>query len=471
MPAESALVPLSDRVLQALAAIVGADKISTQPDDLQTFGRDWTKAFPPAPSAIVFPRSVEQVQAIVKLANAEKFAVVPSGGRTGLSGGAVATRGEVVVALDYMNKVLDFDPIDRAVTCQAGVVTEALQMFAEEKGLYYPVDFASAGSSRIGGNIATNAGGIKVIRYGMTRDWVLGLKVVTGAGEILELNRGLLKNNAGYDLRHLFIGAEGTLGIIVEATMQLTRPPVGLTALVLGVPAFANIMDVLHTFQEQLDLTAFEFFSDKALAKVVAHSQVPMPFETPAAYYALLEFENLNEEVEAKALGFFEHCVEQGWVLDGVMSQSLEQLQNLWRLREDISETLSRWTPYKNDIATVISKVPPFIAEVDAVVSREYPDFEIVWFGHIGDGNVHLNILKPDALSVAEFHEKCHHVSQWVFEIVQRYAGSVSAEHGVGLLKKDYLHFGRSAAEIALMKQIKRAFDPNHVMNPGKIFD
>lgn len=463
--------PVDDTVLQQLAAIVGADKISTAPDDLQRCGRDWTKAYPPHPAAIVFPRSVEQVQAIVRLANAEGFALVPSGGRTGLSGGAVAAHGEVVVAFDYMKNILHFDAVDRSVVCQAGVVTEQLQRFAEEQGLYYPVDFASSGSSQIGGNIATNAGGIKVIRYGMTRDWVLGLKVVTGAGEILELNRGLLKNNAGYDLRQLFIGAEGTLGFIVEATMQLTRPPLGLTALVLGVPQFSNIMDVLHTFQSKLDLTAFEFFSDRALAKVVAHAGLQVPFETPAAFYALLEFENLNEEVEAQAMALFEHCVEQGWVVDGVMSQSIEQLQNLWRLREDISETLSRWTPYKNDIATLISKVPPFIADVDAVVSREYPDFEIVWFGHIGDGNVHLNILKPDALSIEDFYQRCHRVSQWVFEIVQRYEGSVSAEHGVGLLKKDYLHYGRSAAEIVLMKQIKQVFDPRGVMNPGKIFD
>lgn len=467
----TAATPLSDSVLSQLAALVGDDKITTRPEDLQSFGRDWTKAFPPAASAIVFPRTAEQVQAIVRLANVEGFALVPSGGRTGLSGGAVAARGEVVVAFDYMNRVLDFNPVDRTVVCQAGVITEQLQQFAEQQGLYYPVDFASAGSSQIGGNISTNAGGIKVIRYGMTRDWVMGLKVVTGSGEILELNRGLIKNNAGYDLRQLFIGAEGTLGFIVEATMQLTRSPVGLTALVLGVPAFANIMDVLHAFQGGLDLTAFEFFSDKALAKVTEHGGLQKPFDTPAAYYALIEFEKLNDEVEAKAMALFEHCVEQGWVIDGVMSQSIEQLQNLWRLREDISETLSRWTPYKNDIATVISKVPPFIAEVDAVVTREYPDFEIVWFGHIGDGNVHLNILKPDALDIAEFHQRCHHVSQWVFEIVQRYAGSVSAEHGVGLLKKDYLSFGRGAEEIALMKQIKRVFDPNGVMNPGKIFD
>lgn len=464
-------VSLDSKLIAQLAAIVGADKVTTTPDDLQRYGRDWTRAYPPAPAAIVFPRSVEQVQALVQWANAERVALVPSGGRTGLSGGAVALNGEVVVAFDYMNKIGEFNALDRTVVCQAGVVTEQLQQYAEEQGLYYPVDFASAGSSQIGGNISTNAGGIKVIRYGMTRDWVAGLKVVTGNGDILDLNRGLIKNNAGYDLRQLFIGAEGTLGFIVEATMQLTRPPVDLTVLVLGVPAFSNIMDVLHAFQNKLDLTAFEFFSDKALDKVVAHQGLQKPFETPAAFYALLEFEKLNDEVEAQAMELFEHCVEQGWVVDGVMSQSIEQLQNLWRLREDISETISRWTPYKNDIATVISKIPAFIDEVDAVVQREYPDFEIIWFGHIGDGNLHLNILKPETMAVADFHERCHHVSQWVFDIVQRYAGSVSAEHGVGLLKKDYLQYGRSAKEIALMKQIKAVFDPHGIMNPGKIFD
>ena len=468
VPAANAL---DTRLLAQLETIVGADKVTTAPDDLQRFGRDWTKAYPPAPSAIVFPRTIEQVQALVKWANVERVVLVPSGGRTGLSGGAVALNGEVVVAFDYMNKISGFNALDRSVVCGAGVITEQLQQFADEHGLYYPVDFASAGSSQIGGNISTNAGGIKVIRYGMTRDWVAGLKVVTGNGDILDLNRGLIKNNAGYDLRQLFIGAEGTLGFICEATMQLTRLPVDLTVLVLGVPAFENIMDVLHTFQSKLDLTAFEFFSDKALEKVVAHQGLQKPFDTPAAFYALLEFEKLNDDVETQAMELFEHCVEQGWVLDGVMSQSIEQLQNLWRLREDISETISRWTPYKNDIATVISKIPAFINEVDAVVQREYPDFEIVWFGHIGDGNLHLNILKPDTLAITDFHERCHRVSQWVFDIVQRYAGSVSAEHGVGLLKKDYLHYGRGAVEIELMKSVKRVFDPNGIMNPGKIFD
>jgi FAD/FMN-containing dehydrogenase len=467
---------LDSRHIDQLAAIVGADKVTTTTEDLQRFGRDWTKAYPPAPSAVVFPRNIDQVQLLVRWANAERVALVPSGGRTGLSGGAVAVNGEVVVAFDHMNHISKFNALDRTVVCEAGVITEQLQQFAEEQNLYYPVDFASAGSSQIGGNISTNAGGIKVIRYGMTRDWVAGLKVVTGNGDILDLNRGLIKNNAGYDLRQLFIGAEGTLGFIVEATMRLARPPVDLTVLVLGVPEFVNIMNVLHAFQNKLDLTAFEFFSDKALEKVVAHSVLQKsglqkPFDTPATFYALLEFEKLNADVEALAMELFEHCAEQGWVVDGVMSQSIEQLQNLWRLREDISETISRWTPYKNDIATVVSKIPAFIEEVDTIVQREYPEFEIIWFGHIGDGNLHLNILKPDNLAIADFHARCHRVSQWVFDIVQRYEGSVSAEHGVGLLKKDYLQYGRSVVEISLMKQIKANFDPNGIMNPGKVFD
>jgi FAD/FMN-containing dehydrogenase len=460
---------LSSFVLEQLKGIVGAEKVRLDEVSLETYGKDWTKVYEPKPSAIVFPVSIEQVQAIVKLANVEKFALVPSGGRTGLSGGAVAANGEVVISFDYMNQITDFNAIDRTVQCGPGVITEQLQDFAEQQGLFYPVDFASSGSSQIGGNISTNAGGIKVIKYGMTRDWVAGLTVVTGKGEILELNRGLLKNNAGYDLRQLFIGAEGTLGLVVSAVMRLTRQPKNLTALVLGVPEFSAIMDVLNTFQGQMELTAFEFFSERALQKVVSHAGLQRPFATEAPYYALIEFEMTNEETETLAMSLFEHCMEQGWVLDGVMSQSLEQLKNLWRLREDISETISQWTPYKNDLSTVISKVPGFLEEVEAVVVTNYPDFEVIWFGHIGDGNVHLNILKPDQLDKAVFFEQCARVSQWVFEIVQRYKGSVSAEHGVGLLKKDYLPFSRGPEELVLMKQLKCVFDPNGIMNPGKV--
>lgn len=458
-------------LIAALSRIVGEDKVKTDAESLSTYGKDWTKVYEPRPSVIVFPSTIEQVQALVRHANGHGIALVPSGGRTGLSGGAVAANGEVVVAFDRMNRILDFDATDRQVICQPGVVTEQLQNFAEENGLFYPVDFASSGSSQLGGNVATNAGGIKVIKYGLTRDWVVGMKVVTGSGELLDLNKGLIKNATGYDLRHLFIGSEGTLGFVVELTMKLATLPKDPTVLVLAVDAMESAMHVLQTFQARLPLMAFEFFSEKALAHVIAEKGLQRPCETRGEFYALIEFENLNDEIVEEAMAAFEHCVEQGWALDGTLSQNSSQARDLWRLREDISETISRFTPYKNDISVKVSHVPAFLREVDAIVSRQHPDFEIIWFGHIGDGNVHLNILKPEALDKATFFEQCFKVSHDIFDCVQRYGGSISAEHGVGLLKKPYLSYSRGEAEIAYMKALKKVFDPNGIMNPGKIFD
>lgn len=460
----------ADQIRQALSEILETGKLRFDEDSLQSHGKDWTKLYTPKPLAIAFPKTTEQVQAIVKLANQLEFSLVPSGGRTGLSGGAVATNGEVVVSFDYMNAIVDFNASDRVVRCQAGLITQQLQDFAKEQGLYYPVDFASAGSSQIGGNLATNAGGIKVIKYGMSRDWVLGLQVVTGSGEVLELNRDLLKNNTGYDLRHLFIGAEGTLGFITEASMKLTRQPNNLTAVVLGLSDIGNTMDVLKTFQANMDLSAYEFFSHEAMTHVLSHNDVPPPFETNAPFYALLEFEASSETSMDLAMANFELCVEQGWVVDGVISQSETQLNNLWKLREGISESIAPRTPYKNDISVVVSKVPAFLNEINAVVNEHYPDFEIIWFGHIGDGNLHLNILKPEQLDNDSFFERCKDVNKWVFDIVEKYQGSISAEHGVGLVKRDYLHYTRSEQEVTLMKGIKAVFDPKGIMNPGKIF-
>lgn len=446
-------------------------QIKTDPDSLEHWGKDWTKHFIPNASAILFPKSTEQVQAIVKLCNELNIVITPSGGRTGLSAGAVASNGEVVVSLDKMNQVIKYYPADRMVHVQTGMVTKSLQDFAESNGLYYPVDFASAGSSQIGGNIGTNAGGIKVIRYGMTRNWILGLTVVTGKGDILHLNRGMVKNATGYDFRHLFIGAEGTLGIVTEAQIKLERPPKNLTVMVLGVPEFNNIMQILSAFSSQLDLTAFEFFDSIAVSKLLATGHVQKPFETDAPFYALLEFEAPYEPIMDTAMAVFEDCMAQGWVLDGVMSQSIAQAQELWKLREYISETISVFTPYKNDVSVLITHVPDFINDIDKIVADNYPDFQVCWFGHIGDGNLHLNILKPDNLSKEAFFEKCQTVNKYVFETVQKYNGSISAEHGVGMTKKPYLHYTRDPAEIDYMRAVKAVFDPNGVINKGKLFD
>ncbi|AMT96095.1 MULTISPECIES: FAD-binding oxidoreductase [Psychrobacter] len=448
-----------------------SSQIKTDAESLEHWGKDWTKHFTPNAAAIVFPKTTEQVQTIVLLANEHNVVITPSGGRTGLSAGAVAANGEIVVSMDKMNQIGEFFPADRMVEIEAGVVTEQLQQFAETKDLYYPVDFASAGSSQMGGNIGTNAGGIKVIRYGMTRQWIMGLTVVTGRGDILHLNRGMVKNATGYDLRQLFIGAEGTLGLVTHAQIKLERQPQDLNVMVLGMDNFSDVMNVLSAFQAKIDLTAFEFFDEVAIDKLMAHGQVQEPFESRTKFYTLLEFEAPYEPIMEKAMTIFEQCLERGWVVDGVMSQSLSQAAELWKLREYISETISVFTPYKNDVSVLISYVPDFITEIDHIVSSNYPDFEVCWFGHIGDGNLHLNILKPENMSKDDFFAECQIVNKHVFETVQKYGGSVSAEHGVGMTKKPYLHYSRSEAEMSYLRNIKKVFDPNNIMNRGKVFD
>ena len=457
--------------LEQLAKQLPHIKLLSGENDKQFYGKDWTNFYAVAPLAIAFPKSIEDVQSIVKWAQAKKVALVPSGGRTGLSGGAVATQGELVVAMDEMNRILSFNEITQSVEVEAGVITEQLQNYALEQGCYYPVDFASAGSSQIGGNIATNAGGIKVIRYGMTRDWVIGLTVVTGTGEILHLNKGLKKNATGYDLKNLFIGSEGTLGIIVQATIQLCPPPKQLSVMVLGLNDLSAVYSVLQLFRQAMPLTAFEFFSQQALGHVMAAGQHQAPFATETPYYALIEFEHSEEKDLELAYELFEKTLEKGWCIDGVLSQSENQAEKLWQLREHISESIAPYKPYKNDIAVTVDKVSVFLNEVDDVVAEHYPDFEVIWFGHIGDGNLHLNILKPDSMAIADFVSACEKVNTWVFDIVARYEGSVSAEHGVGLLKKPYLKYSRSQAEIAYMQSIKKVFDPHSLLNPGKMID
>ena len=453
-------------MIEKLEALFSAARVTTAEDDLRTWGCDWTRSFPVAPAAVVFPQTIDEVAALVRLANEDGFALVPSGGRTGLSGGAVASNGEVVVAFDRMNRILGFDPAGRVVHCQAGVVTRTLQDFAADKGLCYPVDFASSGSSQIGGNIATNAGGIKVIRYGLTRDWVAGLRVVTGKGDVLDLNQGLVKNATGYDLRHLFVGSEGTLGFVVEAELRLCAPPPPSRVMVLGLPRFADALRILSLFQSRLVVSAFEFFSELALGKVLAHRELTRPFAEATPFYALIEFDAVEEDA---ALQAFEEALGEGWATDGVVSRSDAQAASLWALREGITESIAPQTPYKNDIAVRIAEVPAFLDAVDAVVAEHYPDLEVCWFGHIGDGNLHLNILKPPHLSTAAFHERCHAISPKVFAAVRAHRGSISAEHGVGLLKRDFLSYSRSAAEIEIMRTMKAVFDPNGVMNPGKL--
>ena len=453
-----------------LERIFTADRVRTDAQSLTEYGRDWVKYLDPNPLAIVFPKTTDEVVELVKWARTARVALVPSGGRTGLSGGAAALNGEVVVSFEKMNRILEFDPLDQTVRVESGVVTEAVQRFAEEHHLAYPIDFAARGSSQIGGNVATNAGGIKVLRYGLTRSWVAGLEVVTGTGEVLNLNNSLVKNATGYDLRHLVIGSEGTLALITHVTLNLARPAPTTAVFTFGVRDLSAVMKIYHAFRSTLGLTAFEMYTELALATVLAHNPaLRRPLGEPQPYYVLIECEVPGEAATEAALGIFERGLEEEWIQDGTQAQSPVQARELWALRENISESLAPHFPYKNDVSVRIAKVPEFLAEVDAILTRSYPHFRVVWFGHIGDGNLHINILRPTDMTAAEFLTECKKVDQILFGMIERFGGSISAEHGVGLMKRPYLSHTRSPVEIELMHGIKRCFDPDGILNPGKL--
>ncbi len=453
-------------------------QIGLRPDQLKkdtetciVYGRDWTRVHAPSAKAVAFPESTADVQRIVQWAMANRMWLVPSGGRTGLAGGAVASRGELVVSMDRMNQILELNAYDRFVRCQAGVVTEALQNHVRDAGFYFPVDFASRGSSHIGGNIATNAGGVNVVRYGMIREWVLSLEVVTGAGQILKLNRDLIKNNAGLDLRHLFVGSEGILGFITEASLRITNPPKEPQVLLLGIMDLSQSIEVLKRFQSALSVTAFEFFTDKALQYVLrAAPELAAPFKNSTSFYLLIEFEKDSDAAVDRALDEFEKLQGAGIVSEGALSQNETQFKSFWSYRERISESLSSYRPFKADISVRVSKVPEFIRQAEEELERISSTLEVVWFGHIGDGNLHINLLpQGTGQSAEEFKKECDRSSEPLFNLLASFEGSVSAEHGIGLLKKSLLPLSRSIEEIEIMRKLKEVFDPEGIMNPGKV--
>jgi FAD/FMN-containing dehydrogenase len=456
--------------LKALREQFPKDFFTQEPSELKEFGKDWTRLHEPAPWAVAFPRTTDEVSRLLSLCHAQGVCVVPSGGRTGLAGGAVAAQGELVLSLVRMNRMDPVDPLGNTVRVQAGAVTEAVHRHAAEGGLTWPVDFASKGSSQVGGNIATNAGGVKVIRYGLTRQWVLGLQVVTADGTVLELNGALEKNNTGLDLRQLFIGSEGTLGVITEATLKLTRPPQKLDVFLF---AQKDVGAVLRLFRDvrrsPLTLCAFELFTEKCLTRVQRHRQVRSPFDASHSCYVLMEVEGGEPSVVERWLA---SVLERGLVEDGTRAEGAAQAAELWALREGISESLSATGfPHKNDVSLPIAALEPFCAELEGAFTARYPGWEICLFGHIGDGNLHVNVMKPDGMEKADFLKHTHAADQTIFDLLRRYKGSISAEHGIGLLKKEALPYSRSPAELAIFRAVKRALDPKGILNPGKIFD
>ena len=454
--------------LRDLKDILSPEQISENPQDLLEYGSDWFKQWKGQARAVLFPKNSQELVHIVHWAGKHKRKLIPSGGRTGLSGGAVAVQKELVVSFDKMNRILDFDPWDQTVCVEAGCVTQTLQEFAKNKGLYFPISFASQGSSQIGGNIATNVGGVHVLRYGTMRQRVLGLEFVTGSGQLLNLGRGLVKNAVGYNLKDLIVGSEGTLGFVTKAILSLVSPPEKPQVFLMALKKPDDMLILFKEFKEKIQPLAFEFWTDEALKHVLSHGGLDFPLSNRSPFYVLIEIEEKDGE---KALSVFEKLFEKKFVQDGVLSQSSAQAQNLWKLRENISEAISSRTPYKNDISVRTSKMTDFLKELDGLLKKHYPDFENIVFGHLGDGNLHINILKPKEWRREDFIKQCEKVSEILFELVQKYGGSISAEHGVGLLKKPYLKYTCSKEELVIMKGLKKIFDPDNLLNPGKIFD
>jgi len=462
--------PLPAGFLTAVDEKLPRDCLTFDAAELAEYGKDWTKVHTPNPAALARPRSTAEVAELLRLCAEHRVAVVPSGGRTGLAGGAVAAHGELVLSLSRMRRMDPVDTLGATVRVQAGAITEEVHRHCEQVGLTWPVDFASKGSSHVGGNIATNAGGVKVIRYGLTRQWVLGLQVVLMGGRVLELNGALEKNNTGVDLRQLFIGSEGTLGIITEATLKLVRVPTQLSVFLFAVSDLAAVLRLFReTRQGPFTVMAYEFFTDRCFARLEKHRKVRLPFATRSSHYVLLEIERpLENELD----GWMSMLFEKGLVVDGTMAQGSSQAAELWTLREGISESLSATgLPHKNDVALPIAELEGFCAELQSVFDARYPNWEICLFGHIGDGNLHINVMKPDSLDRADFLARTKEADHQVFRLVKAHQGSISAEHGIGLLKKEYLGYSRSEAELEVLRTLKRALDPLNLLNPGKIID
>lgn len=455
--------------LKDLKTILPPDALLVGREDCAPYATDWTKT-PGAPGAVALPRHVDEVVKVLAFCCKHHIAVVPSGGRTGLAGGAVATRGELVLSLSRMDRLAGVSQLCRTVRVGAGAITQAVHQHAEKEGLSWPIDLASKGSCQIGGNLSTNAGGVRVIRYGMARKWVTSLQVVTMAGQVMELNAELEKNNTGYDLLQLIVGSEGTLGVITEATLKLVQQPkeTGKAVLFFALKSLEALPFLFEKCRQgPFEILAFEFFSARCLAavgeKLGRHSKLAQA----GPYYVLTEIAG-TENRDA----WLEEIVSSHLVLDSMEGQSSEERKALWGLREGITESLARMGALrKHDLSVPLQSVAPFLQEVEGALAQGGFAIDLYFFGHFGDGSPHVNLLNPKGVSFEAFDRDCDRFEPQLFSLLQKYRGSISSEHGVGLLKKKWLSYSRTKEELSIFRSIKTALDPLGLLNPGKIFD
>jgi FAD/FMN-containing dehydrogenase len=443
---------------ERLADIVGGAHVLTAPEDTKPYFTDWRRQYSAAAECVVRPAATAEVARVVALCARENVAVVPQGGNTGLVGGSVptGTRREIVLALARMNRIRSLDPLNDTVTAEAGCVLAAVQSAAAAAGRLFPLSLAAEGSCQIGGNLSTNAGGVNVLRYGNAREQVLGLEVVLPDGRVWDGLRGLRKDNTGYDLKQLFLGAEGTLGVITAAVLRLYPKPAASATAWIALGAAREAVELLAELRARLGerISAFELVSRSCLEAVLAHvpgARDPLPAAHP--WYVLAQFadtEDLQDRVE-QALA----------AREAVIAQSLEQARSLWRLRESIPE--AQFANVKHDISLPVSKIPEFIAHAGEALTAGFDNAEIYCFGHVGDGNLHYNIGPERLLAQTAA------VNRVVYEAVARLRGSISAEHGLGQLKRADVRAHKDPLELELMRALKATLDPQGLMNPGKV--
>lgn len=456
--------------LKFFKELLGDSNVTSSPEDLQNYGQDWSQLVKPDPSLVLFPRTTDEVSKILRYCFENNLSIVPSGGRTGLSGGACAANGEIVLSMARMNKIFELDPVGLTLKVQAGAITQAIHEFCEPHGLTWPVDFASKGSSQVGGNINTNAGGIRVIRYGNTRNWVLGLTAVLMDGTILHCNGALEKNNTGYDFRNLIIGSEGTIAVVTEAILKLTKLPEETVLGFFGVKSFEKATELFKKARNSgFTLSAFELIDKKCYREVCDKLSTVCPIEKNHDLYVLVEFEVRSSEVGSTDT-WLEEIFTESLVEDGVLATSPKDKRDFWKIREGVAESImTGGTVYQQDVSVPVAKLGEFYNAIEDRYAKTYPEFEVFFFGHFGDGNLHIFIRKPKTLDEVEFKKSCELSSKSLFEFVEKFQGSVSAEHGIGILKRPVLKYSRSEAEISFLNRIKQVFDPKNLLNPGKL--
>ena len=465
------------QLIDSLRAIVGPRGLLTEPADTAPYSEDWRRLYQGRTPAVVRPATSQELAQVIQLCAESGTPIVPQGGNTSMVGGAVPAEdgSQLVLSTTRLNQIRDIDPVDLTMTIESGVTLKAAQTAAAEAGCLLPLSISSEGTAQIGGVLAVNAGGNNTLRYGNARDLVLGLEVVLPDGTIWNGLRRLRKDNTGYCLRQLFVGSEGTLGIITAAVLKLVPQPREVAVALCGVASPEAALDLFTRFQshDPAAMSAFELMSGLGIEFVLRHiPNATLPLSQPAPFYVLVELATPRPDAGMRAAieAVLEGALEAGVVQDAAIAESGAQRAALWRLREEHSEAQKReGASVKNDVSVPVSKVPAFIREATAACEALMPGIRAVPFGHMGDGNIHFNLEQPVGADPAWFLAQDHAIMDAVNDVVRRFDGSFSAEHGIGRLKPYMMPDWRGGAELALMQRIKAALDPQGIMNPGKV--